>query len=227
MSDNTVIQIKRSDESGNTPNSSILNYGELAINYADGLLFYKNSLNQIRSIRTQDVFESINVGGNLLLPTSPSDILTINSANGIVLTACTLNDTIVIGENLTPIINIAFTQANAAYDHANAAYNAANTGTGTFANSAYDQANTANATAQAAFNQANTANTLAQAAFDVANSSPSSSSDYFPINDYGYLSNTSIYQTLGDELTYVMYDMSDEPITPRGFFLTKDLGFLT
>ena len=38
---NTVIQLKNSGASGNTPGT--LQPGELAINYADGKLYYKNS----------------------------------------------------------------------------------------------------------------------------------------------------------------------------------------
>lgn len=40
-----TVKIKNSGTASNTPNS--LEYGELAINYADGKLFYKNTSNQI------------------------------------------------------------------------------------------------------------------------------------------------------------------------------------
>lgn len=385
---NTVIQIKRSGDSGNTPSSANIGYGELAINYADGLLFYKDNLDQIRSIKTQDIFESINVGGTLLLPTSSSDVLSLKFANGITLSACTTTDTIIFDETLSPIINVSFGQANAAYDHANAAYNAANASTPAFANAAFDQANTANATAQAAFdkantstanyiilsntstyidgstsnvwggsfnsnlrdtwagvynqnnstglftfasgganvmsvqmdgslfvgenfttdalgvipsyggwivassgiksaysvyggtdvqagqriivgthvefpdgskqytanndiwvrnhanaafdqantantlaqsgyNQANTANVTAQAAFDKANTSSSNISDYYPTaNDYGYLYDSTMDRAFGEELKLIAFDMTNEPVIPRGYFLTKDFGYL-
>jgi hypothetical protein len=183
MAGNTTIQIKRSGDVGNTPNTSIINYGELALNYADGLLFYKNSLGQIKSIKTQDVFESINIGGSLLVPTSPSDVLTINSANGIVLSACTTTDTIIIGENLSPLINISSNQANAAYGQANTA-NAT-------AQAAFNQANTANTTAQSGFNKANTANTTAQAAFDKANTYPGNSNQVLYKNSSNVLTSSS------------------------------------
>jgi hypothetical protein len=42
---NTVIQLKFATTSGNTPTT--LEYGELAVNLADGKLFYKNSSNNI------------------------------------------------------------------------------------------------------------------------------------------------------------------------------------
>lgn len=45
---NTVIQLKYSTASGNTPNQ--LEFGELAINTYDGKIFYRNHLNGISSI---------------------------------------------------------------------------------------------------------------------------------------------------------------------------------
>ena len=229
MSDNTVIQIKRSGETGNVPAAANITYGELALNYADGKLYYKNDLNQIKSIYTPDVYESINVGGTLLVPISPTDILTINSANGISISACTVNDTIVIGETLTPRIDSSYAHANAAYDHANAAYNTANTLSPGFANAAYDQANTATLIAQSAFGQANTANSTAQAAFDKANTGNAiDMTDYYPTaNDYGFLYESTMDRCFGSELKQISYDLSNEPVTPRGYFLTKDFGQLT
>lgn len=47
---NTVIQLKYSTTTGNTPVS--LEYGEVAINLADGKLFYKDSNNQIDFIES-------------------------------------------------------------------------------------------------------------------------------------------------------------------------------
>lgn len=44
---NTVLQ-KRSGASGNTPTS--LQYGEIAINYADGKMFYRDSSDVIRTM---------------------------------------------------------------------------------------------------------------------------------------------------------------------------------
>lgn len=43
-----VIRIKRNGTSSATPSS--LEYGELALNYADGKLFYKNHLDQITEL---------------------------------------------------------------------------------------------------------------------------------------------------------------------------------
>lgn len=51
-----IIKIKRSGVTTVAPTS--LEYGELAINYADGLLFYKDSNNQIISF---DLSGALNV----------------------------------------------------------------------------------------------------------------------------------------------------------------------
>lgn len=44
------IILKKSAVGGKIPLSSDLDYGELAINYADGKLYYKNSANNVASI---------------------------------------------------------------------------------------------------------------------------------------------------------------------------------
>jgi hypothetical protein len=127
---NTVIQLKRSSATGNIPNVGDINHGELAINYADGKLYYKTDLNQIESIYTPNQYETLNVNNTLLVPTTPSEILSLNSANGIRITACTATDTIVVDENLSPIINLAYNTANVAFNKANTAnitYTASNT----------------------------------------------------------------------------------------------------
>lgn len=52
-----VIKIKSSGTANNAPTS--LEFGELAINYADGLLFYKDSSNTIVSF---DISGTFNIG---------------------------------------------------------------------------------------------------------------------------------------------------------------------
>ena len=49
---NTVIAIRQSGEIGNTPSLGVLANGELALNYADGILYYKTTANTLGSIRT-------------------------------------------------------------------------------------------------------------------------------------------------------------------------------
>lgn len=141
MSDNTVIQLKKSADTGNTPSAANLAYGELAINYADGKLFYKNDLDQIKSIYLPNLYETVNVNGTLLVPTSATEILTFKPSDYITVNGVSGNDTIIIGETISPIALYANAMAIASYAHANASY---------------DKANAANIIAQAAFNDSNT-----------------------------------------------------------------------
>lgn len=94
MSSNTAIQLKKSGETGNTP--SDLNHGEVAINYADGKLYYKNAIDTISYISNQDSFVTINVDSELVIATSPSDTLTFVSGNNITLSANAYTKTITI-----------------------------------------------------------------------------------------------------------------------------------
>ena len=105
---NTIIQVKRSSASGNIPDAANISHGELALNYADGKLYYKTDLNTVDAIYTQNLYETFNVGGTLLIPTNRNEILTIARGNGISISANTTTDTITIDETLSPIINTKF-----------------------------------------------------------------------------------------------------------------------
>lgn len=48
------VLLKKSSVSGNAPGTGDLAYGELAINYADGRLYYKNSSNEIKNFVDSD-----------------------------------------------------------------------------------------------------------------------------------------------------------------------------
>lgn len=50
MSNNAKIKVKNSGVAGAVPDSSFLELGELALNYADDKLYYKNASNQMRSL---------------------------------------------------------------------------------------------------------------------------------------------------------------------------------
>ena len=89
---NTVIQVKKSGVTGNTPVG--LNTGELALNYADGKIFYLNSANGISSIENQNTFSTINVNSTLLVANTPTDSLNIVSGDGITISTDTANKTI-------------------------------------------------------------------------------------------------------------------------------------
>ena len=133
---NTTIQIKKSGTTGTSP--SALNYGELALNYYDGKLYYKNSSGNISyfyGANNGPGFATANANNNLILATTPNDTLSFLPDNGISITACTTSKTITVGggsiytaaNNAANISTAAFIQANAAFAVANSAVYA-NTG---------------------------------------------------------------------------------------------------
>jgi hypothetical protein len=102
---NTTIQLRKSGITGNVPSS--LNLGELAINYADGILFYKDSLGNISPIgngTSANSFATINANSSLIIASSSSDILDIETGNNIVIVGDGLNKTITIGLSESPSI---------------------------------------------------------------------------------------------------------------------------
>jgi len=52
---NTVIALRSSGVTGNTPSLGVLANGELSLNFADGILYYKSSSNTLGSIKTTAV----------------------------------------------------------------------------------------------------------------------------------------------------------------------------
>jgi hypothetical protein len=52
---NTVIALRSSGVASNTPSLGVLANGELSLNFADGILYYKTSSNTLGSIRTTAV----------------------------------------------------------------------------------------------------------------------------------------------------------------------------
>lgn len=111
---NTKIQLKKSGVSGNVPVD--LQYGEPALNYDDGRLYYKSADGSIGYISSTDSFNTINVDSTLLFATSNSDILSINPAFGISVSGS--GKTITIGDGATSNI------AQGAFDHANTRFSA-------------------------------------------------------------------------------------------------------
>lgn len=117
---NTLIALKKSSTPGSTP-SSLAN-GELAINFADGKLFYKAANGAITELSGAGFYyNTVNVGGTLLIADVKDDILSIGAGQNIILTADSINDSFTITANIAP----AFNQANTAYNSANAALAAA------------------------------------------------------------------------------------------------------
>jgi len=60
-----VIKIKNSGTANAAPAANSLQYGELAINYADGLIFYKDSANTVVSFDVSGTFSITQVGDDL------------------------------------------------------------------------------------------------------------------------------------------------------------------
>jgi hypothetical protein len=132
---NTTLQVKKSGVTGNVPSS--LEYGELALNYADGKLYYKASngtITYIQSGTTTDSFATVNANSSLILATSPTDTLSILPGNNITIDADTINKTITINAQDADIDQFARNTANSAYGRANDAID--------LAQAAYDYANT-------------------------------------------------------------------------------------
>ena len=124
---NTAIQLKKSGITGNTPSS--LSFGEVALNYADGKLFYKNGLGGTSFITNQLSFDTINANNSLILAGSISDTLSFVAGNNITISTNTTTKTITINATSGGDVGPAFEKANAAFIHANAAFAKANTGT--------------------------------------------------------------------------------------------------
>lgn len=161
---NTVIALKKSSTPGATPTN--LANGELAINFADGKLFYKNTSSIIAEISGAgggggSSFGTINVDGTLIVSDTSGDILSLTTDENIYLTPDIFEDTITIGLSFNTL-----TLIQDSYDKANAANVLAfNTGIGA---NAFAAATIAGANAFAVATIAG-ANNIAIAAFGKAN----------------------------------------------------------
>ena len=112
---NTVIQLKYSATPGNIP--SDLANGEIALNYADGRFYYKNTTGQIVSfVATGNLksFSTVIANGSFITALSNTSTLTINAGNNIGITSDIINDIITISADLSAANNWANTKlANA------------------------------------------------------------------------------------------------------------------
>ena len=113
---NTVIALKKSATPSAAPVA--LANGELAINYADGIIFYKNANGAIASIQSggDPAFGTVNANGSLIVADTSGDILTLIAGSNINIVGDPLTDSVTISAVLsagdpTP----AFEQANTAY----------------------------------------------------------------------------------------------------------------
>jgi hypothetical protein len=102
---NTTIVLRKSGTPGASP-SSLAN-GELALNYADGKLYYKSNTGSIVAISgtggggSSYSFATINANSSLILATSSTDTLSILPGNNITITANTTAKSITIDSNGT------------------------------------------------------------------------------------------------------------------------------
>lgn len=120
---NTTLQLKRSGTTTSTP--SALEYGELAINYADGILFYKN-VNDVIVEYTPSLgyFGTVNVDGSLVVASINDSVLRVLPGNNVILSANTSNDSFSVAADLSSAwswADYALSTASAAYATANAA----------------------------------------------------------------------------------------------------------
>ena len=133
----TTIKIKKSGITSNTPGT--LEFGELAINYADGKLFYKDATGNIQQFSSGgniNAFETVNANGSLLIADSNTDILNIIAGTGIDISGNTVSDTFTITSRLDNTVISTSTTSAATPAAVNAVHTIA-TGAYTLANSNY------------------------------------------------------------------------------------------
>jgi hypothetical protein len=94
---NTVIALKKSATPSAAP--AALANGELALNYADGKLYYKHANGTIASISGNEpnYFGTVNANSVLIVSDTPGDILSITPGNNISIVGDAVNDSVTIG----------------------------------------------------------------------------------------------------------------------------------
>jgi plastocyanin len=110
---NTVISLLSSGESGNAPLASALADGELALNFADGIIYYKTAIGSLGQFR---LVEPSGLDGEVQFNDAGSfgsnSTFTFDKSNN----TLTLTGGVVSGGiNLTPTLAAAFNQANSVY----------------------------------------------------------------------------------------------------------------
>lgn len=115
------VKIKNSSVGGKVPLSTDLVYGELAINYADEKIYFKNSSNTIKSFAVYNpsnvsisggsaTLSTLNITGNATLGDALSDVITINgklSSGGITFSDGTTQTTAASGGGTNVAVVIA------------------------------------------------------------------------------------------------------------------------
>jgi hypothetical protein len=98
---NTTILIRKSVVSGITPGE--LANGEIAINSADGKLFYSDPIGNILSISNQNTFGVVNANSSLVVASNPTDTLSFVAGDNIRIDADGLNKKITISAATTGV----------------------------------------------------------------------------------------------------------------------------
>ena len=242
---NTTISLRSSGVASNTPSLGILANGELSLNFADGIIYYKTAANALGSIRTTQTAGlnkeiQFNDSGSF----GANAALTFDKANTTLTTNNFVANTITIGTGAGGIIAganviyantfVANTGGYVQFSDGSKQYSA-NAGSTTLAQAAFDKANT-DATSISApagtYGNATYTPVVTVAAngristISIIASSGSSGSDYFPTdNDWGLVTDTAL-SSFGESLI-PLYDCRIDPIIPSGYLLTKDFAFLT
>jgi hypothetical protein len=101
----TKLKIRSSGTSGNAPQTLLP--GELAINYADGKIFYLNQTGSQSYIQNSNSFSTVIANGTPLFAQTPTSILAVNpdASNTIQFTANTQTDTFTLGVNENNIVS--------------------------------------------------------------------------------------------------------------------------
>lgn len=100
----TAIKLKRSGVTGEAPTS--LEYGEVALNYADGILYYKNAAGEIVALSTGEggvvssgnTFSRVAVSGQTtIVADSSTDTLTVEGSGLVSVSTDATTDKLTVG----------------------------------------------------------------------------------------------------------------------------------
>jgi hypothetical protein len=232
---NTTIQIKKSGVTGNVPSG--LNFGEIAINYADGKLYYKSNSGSTTYITNQQSFATINSNNSLVLATSGSDILNLLTGNNVTISTNTSTKSITIGltNDITGVNNISANTVNTANIYITGIIQTpTQSNLEGFVQSAFNQANTSSGGATGATGPTGPAGpTGATGPVGATGASGSGGGTvnnavifHFPVGDYGYILDPLMGGIGDSEFVSPMYDMREYPTADAGL-INVDLGFVS
>ena len=105
MTANTPVSLKKSGTPSAVPADLI--FGELAINYADGKIYFKSANGAISEFASGggNYFGTINTANSLIVADTSGDVLTLIAGNGVNIISDTINDSITISAQQTFVQN--------------------------------------------------------------------------------------------------------------------------